>query len=120
MADLDLINAYGVSAATPYTVSKAALNALVAKYNAAYGRSEGILFLGISPGVVNTKQSALREEDMKGFREMLGQFKEYEPDFQGPISPAESAERVLEVVGRASVGEFGGGFVSHFGNKQWL
>jgi NAD(P)-dependent dehydrogenase (short-subunit alcohol dehydrogenase family) len=41
--------------AAPYTISKAALNALVAKYNVAY-RSQGILFMSISPGFVDTSE----------------------------------------------------------------
>lgn len=122
MADLPLVNKFSVGVATPYTVSKAALNALVAKYNAAYSK-EGILFLGISPGVVATSRSYtnMSEEDVKGFQEMLAQFKVYAPHFEGPITPKESVEAVMGVVERASVEEgWGGGFVSQFGDQNWL
>lgn len=122
MADISLINEFSVGAASPYTVSKAALNALVAKYNAAYAK-EGILFLGISPGVVATSQSSqqMTEEDVKVFQEMLAQFKAYAPHFAGPITPKESVEAVMGVVNGASVeGGWGGKFVSHYGNEQWL
>lgn len=123
MADIPLINEYGVAAAPPYTVSKAALNALVAKYNAAFGASEGILFLGVSPGVVDTSQAGLQlspaERDVQAA--MFAQFAAYAPDFKGPISAAESVDAVLKVVDRASVkGGWGGKAVSHYGTERWL
>lgn len=37
----------------PYTVDKAAMNVIVAKYAAEYGK-DGVLFMSISPGVVDT------------------------------------------------------------------
>ena len=43
------------------------------------------------------------------------------PHFTGPITPEESVKAVLAVVDKAKVdNEYAGGFVSHFGNKQWL
>ena len=57
MADVDLINAVDVAVAGPYSVSKAAANVVIAKYNAAHKR-EGILFLSISPGYVATERNA--------------------------------------------------------------
>lgn len=53
MADLELITKYNIAIAGPYSISKAGMNAAVAKFSAEY-QEEGILFLGISPGVVNT------------------------------------------------------------------
>lgn len=53
MADLDLINDFGIAIHSPYSISKAALNAAVAKYNALY-KSEGILFMAVAPGLVDT------------------------------------------------------------------
>ena len=47
-------------------------------------------------------------------------FKEYAPDWKGPIQPQQSVEMVLDVTNRATIEEFGGAFVSHYGNKQWL
>ena len=55
-----------------------------------------------------------------GFTNMINGFKKYKPDFAGQISPHESVERVLGLVEKATVQEFGGKFISHFGNKQWL
>ena len=60
MADLDLVNEIGVAIATPYSVSKAAANLLVAKYNAALGQSEGILFFSLSPGKSSSQVGAKR------------------------------------------------------------
>ena len=43
------------------------------------------------------------------------------PHFTGPITPEESVKAVMAVIDKAAVdNEFAGGFVSHFGNKQWL
>jgi NAD(P)-dependent dehydrogenase (short-subunit alcohol dehydrogenase family) len=56
MADLDVINGIDVEVAGPYSGSKAAANVVVAKYSAAY-KSEGILFLSISPGYAATERN---------------------------------------------------------------
>lgn len=51
-ADTDLVTKFGVWEDAPYAMSKVALNMLMAKYAARFG-PEGILFLAISPGVVD-------------------------------------------------------------------
>ena len=44
---------------------------LVVKYNAALGKSEGILFLALSPGLVDTSEGApMSEQDMAGAQAM--------------------------------------------------
>jgi NAD(P)-dependent dehydrogenase (short-subunit alcohol dehydrogenase family) len=53
MADLDLVTKYGVAEAGPYAISKAAMNMVAAKFQAEYEK-DGILFISISPGVVDT------------------------------------------------------------------
>lgn len=53
MADIDLINQVDIAIGAPYSISKGALNIAVAKYNALY-KSEGILFMAVSPGFVST------------------------------------------------------------------
>lgn len=53
MADAELVNKYEVEMAPLYAISKTALNMVVAKFNAQY-KKDGVLFLGISPGVVDT------------------------------------------------------------------
>lgn len=51
-ADLDLINDLEFEVSALYAAAKAALNIVVAKFNAQY-KKEGILFVSISPGVVD-------------------------------------------------------------------
>lgn len=52
-ADVDAISKYDISIAGSYSASKAAMNVIVAKFSAEY-RRQGVLFLSISPGVVDT------------------------------------------------------------------
>ena len=51
---------------------------------------------------------------------MKAAFKEYSPTFDGPITPKNSVDMVLKVIENATVEKYGGEFVSHYGNKQWL
>ena len=53
MADIDLISKFNVANGAPYSISKAALNAAVAKFSAQYS-GEGVLFMSVSPGLVDT------------------------------------------------------------------
>jgi NAD(P)-dependent dehydrogenase (short-subunit alcohol dehydrogenase family) len=55
----DLINKYSLTLSPAYATSKAALNLLIGKYNAAYG-AQGILFLSIAPGMVDTAEGVPR------------------------------------------------------------
>ena len=120
LADDDLTRRCSIDVTAPYSISKAAVNTLVAKYHAALA-SEGILFLGISPGVVDTSEGKpMSEEDMQAFGAMASKFAEYAPHFRGPITPEESVGHVTSVIDNATVDTMGGQFVSHFGNKQWL
>jgi NAD(P)-dependent dehydrogenase (short-subunit alcohol dehydrogenase family) len=146
------VNKFSVRNGVEYAVSKAALNALVAKYNTVYG-AQGILFMAISPGFVDTSEGKQREsssrrcsltlsraactisihkrstltvfptvtpEEFEGVKPMLEAFTRAKPDFAGPITSQESVDMVLKLAERATVEDFGGAFVSHFGNQQWL
>jgi NAD(P)-dependent dehydrogenase (short-subunit alcohol dehydrogenase family) len=53
MADLDLITKFNVANGAPYAISKAALNTAIGKFSAQYSE-QGVLFMSISPGFVNT------------------------------------------------------------------
>jgi NAD(P)-dependent dehydrogenase (short-subunit alcohol dehydrogenase family) len=55
MADADLITKYSLTVGAPYSISKAAMNFAVASYSAQYAK-DGVLFMGISPGFVQTGQ----------------------------------------------------------------
>jgi NAD(P)-dependent dehydrogenase (short-subunit alcohol dehydrogenase family) len=121
MADTELISRFGIPIAAPYSISKAATNALVAKYHAALGKSEGLLFLALSPGLVDTGEGKpMSEQAIQGAQAMGAMFQEYAPDFKGPISPEQSVDMCLKVIEGATVESHGGAFVSHLGNKQWL
>ncbi|KAI1195759.1 hypothetical protein F5X97DRAFT_345374 [Nemania serpens] len=52
-ADIDFSNQLDIQVGTSYVTSKAALNVAVAKFSAQYNK-QGILFLSISPGAVDT------------------------------------------------------------------
>jgi NAD(P)-dependent dehydrogenase (short-subunit alcohol dehydrogenase family) len=52
MADIDLINKFDLETGSLYSLSKAAMNVATAKFNAQY-KKDGVLFLSISPGVVD-------------------------------------------------------------------
>lgn len=60
MADLDFTLNFSIATAAPYSISKAAVNMLVAKYHNAY-KEEGMLFMGISPGLVATAENKICE-----------------------------------------------------------
>lgn len=51
LADADLTNKFELATASLYSTSKAALNMVIAKFNAQY-KQEGVLFLSMSPGMV--------------------------------------------------------------------
>jgi NAD(P)-dependent dehydrogenase (short-subunit alcohol dehydrogenase family) len=53
MADIDIVVNYGVYEGGPYSISKAAMNMAAAKFQAEY-QKDGVLFVSISPGVVET------------------------------------------------------------------
>lgn len=53
MGDPDFVAELEIDVAAPYAISKAVLNMAVAKFHAEY-KKDGILFMGISPGVVAT------------------------------------------------------------------
>ena len=114
MADDALTRQYEVWESPTYSINKAALNTAIAKYAARYVK-EGILFLSISPGVVDTGHG------MPEGSELPVKFGKYAPHFAGPITPADSVAMCLDVLDKTSV-EKGdsGAFLSHLGNKQWL
>lgn len=55
LADLKPIIKHDIDHAASYSISKAALNVAVAKFSAQYAK-DGILFMSICPGSVNTGQ----------------------------------------------------------------
>jgi NADP-dependent 3-hydroxy acid dehydrogenase YdfG len=57
LADLELTNEYEVETGALYAASKAAMNVIVAKFNAQY-KKDGVLFMSISPGLVEVGRYA--------------------------------------------------------------
>jgi NAD(P)-dependent dehydrogenase (short-subunit alcohol dehydrogenase family) len=58
-ADLDFINSTELETSALYAASKAAMNVIVAKFNAQY-KKDGVLFVSVSPGVVEVGHFANR------------------------------------------------------------
>jgi NAD(P)-dependent dehydrogenase (short-subunit alcohol dehydrogenase family) len=116
--DLDMTLQAEFAAGAPYAISKAAINMVNVKYAVQY-RSEGFVFLAISPGLVDTSTKPPTAEELEQFGAMVDKFKIAYPDFTGPISPETSVKLQLEVIEQATVRDTGA-FISHKGNKEWL
>ncbi|GIJ99825.1 hypothetical protein Aspvir_003833 [Aspergillus viridinutans] len=121
MADLELTNEYEVETGALYAASKAAMNIIVAKFNAQY-KKDGVLFMSISPGLVEVGRYAdATPQEIESLTSLMGKLVAYAPHFKGAITPEESVRQVRSVWEKASVeGGWGGAFVSHLGNKQWV
>ncbi|KAK2806219.1 hypothetical protein FQN50_005944 [Emmonsiellopsis sp. PD_5] len=120
-ASLDLINDFKIETNALYAASKAAMNVIVAKFNAQWGE-DGVLFMSICPGAVEVGHYVnATPEEMQGLMGFMGKISTYAPRFKG-LSPVDEAVRdVRSVWEKASIdGGSGGAFVSHFGNQQWL
>lgn len=91
MADEKMVHTMDLAIATPYTISKAAVNMLVAKYHAAIGKSEGILVLALCPGLVDTSEGKQPSEEEARFQMAMGKkFGEFAPGFTGECLGIES------------------------------
>ncbi|KAF8204481.1 hypothetical protein K438DRAFT_1932484 [Mycena galopus ATCC 62051] len=119
--DLEFTLASEFHAHVSYSIAKAALNMVVAKYAAQF-KSDGFIFLAMSPGLVDTSDTKISEPTIGALEErkmVAKSIAEFWPNFKGPITPEESVRMQLEVLNRWKV-EDTGAFVSHFGNKEWL
>ncbi|CAI6266492.1 unnamed protein product [Periconia digitata] len=121
MADIELIDKFELVFSTLYSAGKAATNVVVAKYSAQY-KKDGVLFFSLSPGVVNTAVPKQRTpEETKALMELISKVAAYAPEWKGPITPEESVTKMRTVLEQASIeGNYGGSFISHHGNKQWV
>ncbi|KAI1632601.1 putative short chain dehydrogenase [Biscogniauxia mediterranea] len=120
-ADLDLINDLEIETSALYSASKAAMNVIVAKFNAQY-KKEGILFVSISPGAVEVGHYVnATPEQIQGLMGFMGKLSTYAPHFKGPTPVDEAIRNIRSTWEKASIETgYGGAFVSHLGNKQWL
>jgi NAD(P)-dependent dehydrogenase (short-subunit alcohol dehydrogenase family) len=64
MADIDIIAKYDIGLGAPYSISKAALNAAVAKFAAQY-RKDGVLFMSLCPGAVATEMNTRKSNSLQ-------------------------------------------------------
>ncbi|EHK47829.1 hypothetical protein TRIATDRAFT_90307 [Trichoderma atroviride IMI 206040] len=121
MSDPEMTLKADIYQATSYAMSKAALNMAVAKFSALY-REQGVLCMAICPGAVDTGSLDIKtEEEGQLAMAMFGKFKQYSPNFQGPMSPEDSAKSVLALVNKATVdGGYAGVFLSHTESKPYL
>ncbi|KZT75055.1 NAD(P)-binding protein [Daedalea quercina L-15889] len=119
MGDLDGVREIGINSAGPYSVSKAAVNMVMVKYAARF-KDEGIVFLTISPGLVNTLQGPPSPAIVQELSLLTKLLKKVYPNWSGkPLEPEESVRLQLEILERATIKD-SGAFVSHHGNKQWV
>ncbi|KAI8948523.1 NAD(P)-binding protein [Xylaria longipes] len=121
VADIELTRKYNLELSPVYSASKAALNAIVAKFSAQYAK-DGVLIMSICPGMVDTHTLDYATDAQKQrFAGYLQSLKPYAPHFTGPKTTESAVEDLLAIVGKSSVenGD-GGSFVSQFGTKQWL
>ncbi|KAI2475495.1 Short chain dehydrogenase [Pyrenophora tritici-repentis] len=120
VADLDLTNEVEIDIGALYSASKAAMNLVVAKFSVQY-KKDGVVFMGISPGLVEVGHyDGVSEEEMKGMMAFVQKLQKYAPHFKGPITPEESVRAVRSVWENATVEKDAGAFVSHLENKQWV
>ncbi|KAK5064439.1 hypothetical protein LTR84_000272 [Exophiala bonariae] len=120
-ADLDLINNFEIETSTLYAASKAAMNVIVAKFNAQY-KKDGVLFVSMSPGVVEVGQFAnSTPEQIQSLMGFMTKIAAYAPDFKG-ATPVEEAIPIMRSTWEKITIEdgYGGAFISQFGNKQWI
>ncbi|KAF2263172.1 NAD(P)-binding protein [Lojkania enalia] len=121
MGDIDTILEAGVDVSVPYSMSKAAVNILVAKYAVSF-KNEGISFLSLCPGMVLTQvesYEAMTPELIAQYDFLKQLFRNIAPDFKGPMLPEESVEKQLKVINNLSI-ENTGAYLSHKGTKEWV
>ncbi|PYH91856.1 putative short-chain dehydrogenase [Aspergillus ellipticus CBS 707.79] len=119
MTDVDFIKKTGVSYAVPYSVAKAGMNVVVAKY-AAELAPKGIKVVGLSPGWVDTWEGEKPAEAVQANEFMLKQFQVAEPGLKGQIQPEESVGKCLQVIDRLDF-ESSGFLISHNGDRtSWF
>lgn len=73
LGDADMTREYDLWFGVSYSVSKAALNMIIAKFSAEY-REKGVLILGISPGVVDTSPNQTGSESILWFLKFQYEF----------------------------------------------
>ncbi|KAK6497022.1 hypothetical protein TWF481_002002 [Arthrobotrys musiformis] len=115
VGDVEGIVQWGMKDSVPYCVSKAAANMVVAMYSNALVE-DGVTIVAISPGLVRTQT---QDWAPQFYENMTKVFQKTKPSFEGPLSPEESVNFLLDTLGKLTVKDTGR-FMSHHGNKDWL
>ncbi|KAF8586780.1 NAD(P)-binding protein [Ramaria rubella] len=118
IADPEMLEKSGLYVAAPYGISKAGTNMVVTKYAIQF-RDEGLIFLALSPGLVETLGRERTTEELVEYEAMIRMFQRVKPIFEGAITPEESVKAQLEVIAGVTIKDTGS-FISHHGNKDWL
>ncbi|KAK2770285.1 hypothetical protein FQN53_005632 [Emmonsiellopsis sp. PD_33] len=120
-ASLDMINHFKLKMNALYAAAKAAMNVIVAKFNAEWAE-EGVLFMSICPGAVDVGHfDNATPEQMQRLMGSMSKMTAHSPHFKGLAPVNEAVRDVKSVWEKASIdGGSGGTFVSHYGNQQWL
>ncbi|KAJ2996238.1 hypothetical protein NUW58_g1038 [Xylaria curta] len=128
-ADIELQRKYDLELSPTYSASKAALNAIVAKFSAQYAR-DGVLIMSICPGMVDTQTfdgsklvrsdtvtiefkliiwATATDAQKQRFGVFLQSLQRYAPHFTGPKTTESAVKDLLAVVGKSSVENGDGG-----------
>ncbi|KAK3369620.1 hypothetical protein B0T24DRAFT_632920 [Lasiosphaeria ovina] len=121
-SDIPFTNEVDVASAPLYSISKAALNMVVAKFSAEY-KKHGVLVMAVAPGIVDVGQFIeATEEQTQGIQEFMGKLLKYAPHFTGPDKTPDNAVRLMRgVIDNASIENGNAGdYLSQLGNKRWL
>ncbi|KLO10731.1 NAD(P)-binding protein [Schizopora paradoxa] len=97
-----------------YAMSKAALNIAAVRYASKY-RSEGVIFLTITPGFVRTLQGT-PEEVEKFFSEAEAKIREKFPSYEGSITVEQSVRDQLALISSVTI-DRSGDFVNRDGKN---
>ncbi|KAK4638730.1 hypothetical protein QC761_704950 [Podospora bellae-mahoneyi] len=121
LADNSFTNQWGATPGALYAASKAAMNTVVAKFNAQF-KKDGVLFLALCPGPVEVGHyDGATADDLAAVEPLLSIFKEYSPGYERPKAPEVSVRMMRDVIEASSLEKGdGGAFVSHYGNQQWV
>ncbi|KAF2184865.1 hypothetical protein K469DRAFT_727066 [Zopfia rhizophila CBS 207.26] len=114
------INAFLPAEGVAYSISKAVVNVLVAKYAIQF-KDDGIIFLALTPGIVYTKTEDFNTapQEVRAIYDFMGaKLHKYEPSYKGPLTPKESVKMQLKVLDGLTI-ENSDDMLSHNGNKRW-
>ena len=68
---------------------------------------------------IMTTTAIATPEIIEGYKEMVGKFKRYAPEWDGAITPETAVRLVRDVIDKAKP-EDSGALLSQFGNDRWL